>query len=327
MLGTATTGDIGAATASGGMPSTANVSNGGTVGSSSSSTSGTSNVGGSAGSDLGGAAGENGEEGASSMGGTSTSSNGGSSGGIGGSGGGGGNSGTGGPGGNGPCGNDAQCASQQCDDGLCRLEHCGNGEPDADETDIDCGGTECRPCGYEQHCLNDADCATADCDEASETCRPTLVIYCVCNSMGNCNQTPLQTTVDLQLQNTGTEPIDLPGLRFHYYYSSAGTGADEVMCDQINLQGATCAWFDGEASETEYDDTTASDEVVFSFTDGRLAPGAMTGSIRFSINNDVADQRSDDYSFDNPQNASGVMCERIVATNVDDVPLWGLPPD
>jgi len=154
-----------------------------------------------------------------------------------------------------------------------------------------------------------------------------LVIYCLCNSLGGCDLMPNQTMVDLQLQNTGSEPIDLVGLRFHYYYSAEGTGADEVSCDQINVMGATCSWFSGAASETEYEDASASHEVVFSFSSGTLAPGATTGSIRFSINSNAPYQRSNDYSFDNPGNASGVMCDRIVAATVDDVPIWGLLPD
>jgi hypothetical protein len=209
------------------------------------------------------------------------------------------------------------------------LEHCGNGEPDVNETDIDCGGADCRPCGYDQHCVNDTDCATEDCSDAAETCRPTLVISCSCNSMGNCNLTPPQTMVDLQFQNTGSETISLEGLRFHYYYSADGTGTDDATCDSVNFTGATCALFNHEVLETEYDDASASDEVVFWFTGGTLAPGAATGSIRFSINGNGPYQRSNDYSFqDVPlSNMPLSMCERVVAVNADGVPVWGLLPD
>jgi len=133
--------------------------------------------------------------------------------------------------------------------------------------------------------------------------------------------------VDLQLQNTSSEPIDLVGLRFHYYYSAEGTGTDSALCDRIGFEGATCPWFGQDVRETGYEDASASDEVVFWFTDGELARGATTGSIRFSINGNGPYDRSNDYSFQNAANTSMTTCDHIVVTNADDVPIWGLLPD
>lgn len=43
---------------------------------------------------------------------------------------------------------------------------CNNGMKDNDETDTDCGGTSCGPCGFQQVCLIDADCAEGVCDRS-----------------------------------------------------------------------------------------------------------------------------------------------------------------
>lgn len=288
--------------------------------------------GGSAGGDnLAGSAGEGVDAGAASGGTGGTAGGGGptTSGGSGGSGGGG-DTGSGGSGGGlGPCGNDEQCRSGQCDDGWCRAEHCGNAVADELETDTDCGGPECRPCGYDQHCLEPADCATLDCS-AAERCEPTLVINCSCNSAGFCNQTPQSTLVDMQLHNRGSSPIALDSLRFRYFFSAEGSGSDQVLCDQLNFTGGTCSLFDGEVLATEYEDPMATDEAAFWFSGGMLPAGESTGSIRFLIQNNGPYQRANDYSFQGVPTATGAVpapCENIVAMNVDDVPIWGILPE
>jgi len=63
-----------------------------------------------------------------------------------------------------------------CDDGLvcvegaCQAEEaappaavCGNGLQDGDETDTDCGGSECEPCGLGLSCGEDRDCSSGHC--------------------------------------------------------------------------------------------------------------------------------------------------------------------
>lgn len=42
--------------------------------------------------------------------------------------------------------------------------HCSNHRRDADETDIDCGGSDCRGCFGSEQCVVDSDCATGFCD-------------------------------------------------------------------------------------------------------------------------------------------------------------------
>jgi hypothetical protein len=43
--------------------------------------------------------------------------------------------------------------------------HCKNGalDPNAGESDVDCGGSECKGCGYGQHCTATSDCANGAC--------------------------------------------------------------------------------------------------------------------------------------------------------------------
>ena len=67
-------------------------------------------------------------------------------------------------------------AGGTCNDGLC-VGPCANGIQDREETDIDCGGSECSQCTLGERCLVDQDCDTTICDmldsfrcEAIDTC-------------------------------------------------------------------------------------------------------------------------------------------------------------
>ena len=40
---------------------------------------------------------------------------------------------------------------------------CSNGVKDQDETDVDCGGDDCDPCGEYEECHEDSDCETEYC--------------------------------------------------------------------------------------------------------------------------------------------------------------------
>src|SRR5690606_29395605 len=75
------------------------------------------------------------------------------------------------------CGVGARCAAPgDCRSGLCgsdgRCEAapgtCADGVENQDETDVDCGGTTCDPCGIGQRCSGGSDCTTGNCD--SGTC-------------------------------------------------------------------------------------------------------------------------------------------------------------
>jgi len=54
-----------------------------------------------------------------------------------------------------------------CDEGSCApatvIDHCDDRVQDADETDLDCGGS-CRACGFDSRCAVGADCQSGACD-------------------------------------------------------------------------------------------------------------------------------------------------------------------
>lgn len=50
------------------------------------------------------------------------------------------------------------CDGDLCIGGLCVPSECGDGMQDGAETDVDCGGGACPPCGACGKCGNDADC-------------------------------------------------------------------------------------------------------------------------------------------------------------------------
>jgi hypothetical protein len=57
------------------------------------------------------------------------------------------------------------CSSpaRTCSQGSCLLPHCSNGVKDGTETDTDCGGTDCLPCGTMSTCLTSKDCFSQRC--------------------------------------------------------------------------------------------------------------------------------------------------------------------
>lgn len=58
----------------------------------------------------------------------------------------------------------ADCAETLlCNDGTCIEAGCINGVPDGSETDVDCGGNGCTPCGTDQGCKKGTDCESQVC--------------------------------------------------------------------------------------------------------------------------------------------------------------------
>ncbi len=54
--------------------------------------------------------------------------------------------------------------------GTCVYDHCFDQRKDGNETDVDCGGGECPPCGPMQGCGLDGDCTTNACDGIASVC-------------------------------------------------------------------------------------------------------------------------------------------------------------
>jgi hypothetical protein len=57
--------------------------------------------------------------------------------------------------------------------GTCVYDHCFDQRKDGNETDVDCGGGECPPCGPMQGCDLDGDCTTDACDGIASVCVTT----------------------------------------------------------------------------------------------------------------------------------------------------------
>lgn len=333
---TGVTGDI-TVTGSGGVTSTGSTSSEASVDTASATTTtgmgGSEGGGGSAGDNPGGSAGEGVNAGTDVGGADGTDGGTGGTGGSGGGGSGGGGTGgstattgSGGTGGSGQCNNDTQCLSKQCDDMLCRPEHCGSGELDGNETDVDCGGPDCRPCGYDQECQQAGDCATLLCSSQGR-CESPLTLSCRCTDSGSCIQNPQSTLVDMVFQNTTNSRVDIENLTFHYFYSAEGSGVDDVTCISANFSNASCSIFEARVLTTEYEDATASHEVSFEYTQGFLAGNALSGSVQFSIHGNGPYQRANDYSFQEVPATMLAPCEFIVVTNADGVPIWGRLPE
>ena len=64
----------------------------------------------------------------------------------------------------GACSMGTDCASGFCaSDNICRVVGCNNTVQDGTETDVDCGGMDCAPCGAGQMCTLASDCASNNC--------------------------------------------------------------------------------------------------------------------------------------------------------------------
>lgn len=67
-----------------------------------------------------------------------------------------------------------QCNSnQQCIDHQCIGAGCADGTTNGEETDKDCGGPDCQPCGTGKHCLVAEDCKSGVCEGSgsNKTCQ------------------------------------------------------------------------------------------------------------------------------------------------------------
>jgi hypothetical protein len=76
------------------------------------------------------------------------------------------------------CTGNNDCENGNCDSGVCVLPPpppptCVDGLKNGGETDIDCGGPSCAPCGDGNTCLGNADCQSGNCDGVCITPAPS----------------------------------------------------------------------------------------------------------------------------------------------------------
>jgi DUF971 family protein len=82
------------------------------------------------------------------------------------------------------CTNNNQCEDgEYCDTdtGQCEMSSCENGVQDTLESDVDCGGSDCPPCGDDAACGSDADCESGVCDPNTNVCVPASCMDMVLN--------------------------------------------------------------------------------------------------------------------------------------------------
>jgi len=82
------------------------------------------------------------------------------------------------------CATATDCVSGYCDpiSDTCASnpgETCGDGVHNQDETDVDCGGASCAPCGLADACAANSDCSSGNCDVGvTDTCVPASAATC-----------------------------------------------------------------------------------------------------------------------------------------------------
>ena len=74
------------------------------------------------------------------------------------------------------CTSDSDCTTYACDavSHSCILDQCADQQKDGSETDVDCGGGTCHPCGFDQACQVDTDCTTSACDFVTGLCAANM---------------------------------------------------------------------------------------------------------------------------------------------------------
>ncbi len=71
------------------------------------------------------------------------------------------------------CTQNADCTSNTCDSNTAKCiaaATCSDAIKNQDETDVDCGGSNCNPCGLGGVCTNNSDCGTMNCDPGTMKC-------------------------------------------------------------------------------------------------------------------------------------------------------------
>ena len=161
---------------------------------------------------------------------------------------------------------------------------CSDGMQNGDETDVDCGGSACEPCGPSQGCEEDMDCASGVCTdglcavptcsdgvangnetdvdcgaECGSTCQPTdtcgVFVDCeqlVCTQDQCADPTcsdgaPNGNETDVDCGGPDCDPCSVPG------QCLVGTDCISGVCDQGQCVGPQCADGTQNGNETDVD--------------------------------------------------------------------------
>jgi hypothetical protein len=119
------------------------------------------------------------------------------------------------------------CANNQC-----QPPSCGDGLQNQGETDIDCGGLNCGPCGITQGCSSASDCLTGNCDGGA--CAPVEV-----EATSPADEAATATPYDL-VSVIFSGPVDSTSLTLKDSFADAScSGTIQVSTDDF----ATCIPF------------------------------------------------------------------------------------
>ena len=137
----------------------------------------------------------------------------------------------------GVCVEDADCASGTCIEGVCGQlpEACADGQQNNEETDIDCGGSECPACA------DDLTCAVAD-DCVSKVCTDEVCVAATCED---------------QVVNGEESDVDCGGLTCDKCLDgdtcNSGNDCDSGVCENSVCSPASCEDNTQNAGETDVD--------------------------------------------------------------------------
>lgn len=144
------------------------------------------------------------------------------------------------------------CVSSDCDPPD-PDPRCDDGVHNAEETDVDCGGSECEPCGPGSDCSGPADCRSGVCgndgcapascndgvrngDEGDIDCGGSCEVACGvgsnCGEPNDC-ETEVCAAMECQPRVCSDLPEDMPSGIYPLYFESVDSGADptDAFCD------------------------------------------------------------------------------------------------
>jgi hypothetical protein len=68
------------------------------------------------------------------------------------------------------CTGNTDCATNYCQEGVCKVAACDDGVMNGLESDVDCGGQVCTKCENDKSCIRHTDCSTGYCDLLQSVC-------------------------------------------------------------------------------------------------------------------------------------------------------------
>jgi len=118
-----------------------------------------------------------------------------------------------------------------------KARHCSNGALDSDETDVDCGGADCKACADDKKCGKNGDCSSGNCD--SGTCKKGCGVCNPANGVGHC----VNGACGLASCNAGFADCNASaadGCEVNVASDSSNCGACGQVCDRVACVAGAC---------------------------------------------------------------------------------------